>query len=267
MPELSISELHNILNNLFPIVDQAAESILKIYNTPFNKEIKQDNSPVTKADQKSNKIIIEGLQLITPEFPIISEESKFESYDKRKAYKQCWIVDPLDGTKEFINHNGEFSINIALCADQEIILGIVMAPVSGEIAWAIKGEGAFLKEKNGRVVKLRCGDFCSEQEKLRVVTSRSHLSTKTKQLINELNNPILIKKGSSWKFILIASNQADYYPRPGTTMEWDTAAPQIILEEAGGTVCSIKDNKRLVYNKENLKNPEFIAKGSSNEAD
>ena len=266
MPELTSSDLHNILNNLFPLVEKASQKILEIYNEPFEVVIKDDNSPVTKADQTSNRTLINGIKALTPLIPIISEESKSMSYEERKSFTYCWIIDPLDGTKEFIKKNDEFSINVALCHHQEIILGIVMSPVSNEIAWAIKNQGAFIKKNDGQVQKLKCGPHNFDQKNLRIVTSRSHISDKTRSFIENFEDPILIPKGSSWKFILIASNEADYYPRPGTTMEWDTAAPQIILEEAGGSVLNLQDKSKLKYNKSDLRNPEFLAKGISHES-
>jgi 3'(2'), 5'-bisphosphate nucleotidase len=261
MSYLDQTSLHILLNKLFPIIKEAGNGILSIYNTPFDVILKSNKTPLTEADQTSNKIICDALQLISPNIPIISEESINDDYEKRGNYDYCWIIDPLDGTKEFIKKNDEFAINIALCYKNEIILGMVHSPVFNKTAWAVKGSGAYLINECGMICRLHCDTFTMDQINVRVLTSRSHISDKVQHYISQLNDPILKPCGSSWKFVMIANNEADYYPRPGTTMEWDTAAPHIIIEEAGGSIYRLDNCEALTYNKENLRNPDFAAIG------
>ncbi len=253
---------HAYLDPLKNIARRAGASILDVYQEDgdFGVEAKSDKSPLTRADKAANQIVCEALAEMTPEIPIVSEENKQIPYSERKSYTHFWLVDPLDGTKEFIKRNGEFTVNIALIAGRHPVLGLVFAPVMEELAWAIKGEGAWM-EKEGRVERLKSLSFRYSDPGLRVVCSRSHLNPATQAFIDRLDRPEKVSRGSSLKFLIIAAGEAHVYPRLGPTMEWDTGAAQIILEEAGGRVEVADSRGPLLYNKESLLNPEFIAMG------
>ncbi len=261
MTEFTGRELENILLGVKRIAKKASEKVMEIYALDFDVDYKSDDSPITIADKESNKVICEGLIELTPKIPIISEENKSIPYEIRKDYSYCWIIDPIDGTKEFIAKNDEFAINIALCYFNEVVLSVVVLPASKKLYHAIRGKGAFVEKEGMGQEKIVCQKFTFSAEGINIVTSRSHLSTKTQAIVNKLNNPNLVAKGSALKFIHLAEGKADYYPRLGPTMEWDTAAPQLILEEAGGSVTKYETNTTLEYNKENLLNPYFEAKG------
>jgi len=255
--------------NLIPIAEKvgaiarrAGEAVLEIYNQEedFEVEKKEDDSPLTRADRKANQVICEGLEELDLDFPVISEENKEIPYEQRKDYEYFWLVDPLDGTKEFIKRNGEFTINIALIKADRPVLGVVYVPVPDELYWAVDRAGAFMVQR-GEVLKLQAASFSMSDEGLKVVTSRSHLNDATKDFVDELVQPDTVAKGSSLKFIVLAKGGAHVYPRLGPTMEWDTGAAQIILEEAGGGIQVESSGEPLRYNKENLKNPHFIAYG------
>lgn len=250
-------------NKVVDIAIAAGAVILDIYNNASDLEIqsKDDNSPLTKADRAANEVICNGLEKLIPSHPIISEENKQLGFDIRKDYEYTWMVDPLDGTKEFIKRNGEFTVNIALIKDGKVIMGVVYAPVLNETYWAIKGEGAFLIDQEGER-KITANTFTLQDSGLRVVCSRSHLNDETQAFVDDLNAPELVAKGSSLKFLILAKGEADLYPRIAPTMEWDTAAAHIVLEEAGGTVVRYEDKLPLEYNKENLLNPFFVASGN-----
>lgn len=244
------------------IAYKAGEEIIKIYTqyTQIEIEYKSDQSPLTIADQTSNEIICQGLKNLDVHFPIISEENKQISYEDRIGYDYYWLVDPLDGTKEFIKRNGEFTVNIALIHQQKAILGVVYAPYLKEMYWGIKNEGAY-QEVNREVNRLQAATFTQKDSNLKLVCSRSHLNSATQDFVDQFKQPELVPKGSSLKFLILAKGQAHIYPRLGPTMEWDTAAAQIILEEAGGEVIDENTKSPLRYNKESLLNPYFIAYG------
>ena len=249
-----------IVSNVREIARQAGAAIMEIYKdeSKFNVEQKGDNSPLTAADKAANDIIVTGLESLSVNYPIISEENKLVDYEVRKDYNHSWLVDPLDGTKEFIKRNGEFTVNIALIQGQEPIMGVVYVPATGEMYWASKGEGAHY-EIGGKQEKLQTKSFNKSQKGIRVVCSRSHINEETQQMMDELLEPEIVSKGSSLKFLIIAKGEAEFYPRIGPTMEWDTGAAHVILTEAGGTVTEYGKDTPLLYNKENLLNPYFIA--------
>ncbi len=255
------------------IARKAAKEIIKIYQLDdWDVRSKTDMSPVTAADIASNHIICDSLTKLYPNIPIISEENVLKSYNERKNYEYYWLIDPLDGTKEFIKKNDEFVINIALIHRNKPILGVVYAPVLKECFWAVAGVGAY-KMKNGRTAKIRCAPFKSSDAGLRVLVSRSHSNKNAESPLDIFIDPDLIPMGSALKFMSIAKGEADVYCRIGPTMEWDTAAPQIILEEAGGNlfvyndethktaVDAIKGRLPMAYNKEDQHNQNFIAFG------
>ena len=252
--------LKEIINQVINIAKEAGAKILEVYEDidNFNIETKDDKSPLTRADKEANKIICNGLESLHPKWPIISEENKSVSYDIRNEYTFFWMVDPLDGTKEFIKRNGEFTVNIALIFNGRSIAGVVYAPVLDEMFYAIKNQGAF-RITNNVEQRLSASTYQPQDENLSIVCSRSHLNDATQSFIDRYKEPQKVSKGSSLKFLILASGDAHIYPRLAPTMEWDTAAAQIILEEAGGKVLRADTGEPVYYNKEDLLNPHFIA--------
>jgi len=255
------------------IIRQAVEEILKVYarlESDWEVRLKDDRTPVTEADRVSNAIITESLKKLFPGIPIISEESLQVPYEVRKRYEYLWLLDPLDGTKEFLQRNGEFTVNLAFINRNKPVAGFISVPCKGLFYYAIKGEGAYKIEGGDRredrkKVKLRVAEFSMDEPGLAVVASRSHFDEETKKFIEGLNHPRLTNRGSSLKFMLLAEGKAHLYPRMGKTMEWDTAAGQAILEEAGGSVLDFSTRIPLGYNKESLINPAFLATGKLTE--
>ena len=253
--------LDKILKGAIDAAQKAASVILQVYNNEeFQVQMKSDASPITIADERANDIICKILKDLTPEIPIVSEENKEIAFEERQHFNFFWLIDPLDGTKEFIKRNGEFTVNIALIENHQPILGVVAVPIQNSIYYAIKGEGSFIL-KNGATKKIKSSSFSLTDEGLRIPISRSHLNDETDELISKYKNPVLMPTGSALKFLYLADGRLDIYPRFGTTMEWDTAATQIILEEAGGHLLELVSRKPLHYNKVSLKNPNFIAHG------
>jgi 3'(2'), 5'-bisphosphate nucleotidase len=237
----------------------AGEAILEIYyGNETGIELKKDNSPLTVADRAAHSIIKKQLEVTL--FPVLSEEDSEVSYEARVEWDFFWMVDPLDGTKEFIGRNGEFTVNIALIHKTESVLGVVYYPIMQKMFWGIKGKGSYKAEKNGPSMLLRINKKVDQTDGTRVLCSRHHLDEKTFEFIQRLKNPQFISMGSSLKFMAIAEGEADIYPRFAPTMEWDTAAAQIILEEAGGIVLDAENNEKIRYNKPSLLNPFFIAR-------
>ncbi len=251
-----------LLDEVIKIARDAGAAILDIYNKEdFQVESKADTSPLTIADKTANGIICDGLEKLPLLYPIISEENKEIPYEDRKSYELFWLVDPLDGTKEFIKRNGEFTVNIALVEGNRPVMGVVYAPVMDEMYWGVKGGGAFM-EKDGKRTLLSPDSYRHSDKGLKLVCSRSHLNADTEQYVAGFDEPDLVSKGSSLKFLILAKGEAHIYPRLAPTMEWDTGAAQIILEEAGGSVINNETKTPLQYNKENLLNPYFIAEGN-----
>jgi 3'(2'), 5'-bisphosphate nucleotidase len=246
------------LKEIISIAKKAGEEILKIYEKDFNVGYKEDKSPLTEADLASNKLITSELSRLYPDIPIIAEESKNLPYEKRKDWEYLWLIDPLDGTKEFIKKNGEFTINIALIKNKKPILGIVYVPVKNIIYYADEN-GSFKQEGENPHVRLEPKE--TNRERLSVVASRSHFNEETKKYIESLGKEYdLVNAGSSIKLCLVAEGKADIYPRLGPTMEWDTAAAHAVVKYAGKKVLKFGTEEELVYNKENLLNPYFIVK-------
>ncbi len=244
------------------IAKDAGDAIMKIYGTDdFQVESKGDESPLTIADKTGNDIICKGLENLSVQFPIISEENKEIPYDERKGFEYNWLVDPLDGTKEFIKRNGEFTVNIALIKNGKPVIGVVYAPVLEEMFYAAENQGAYMV-KNGETTKLEAPAFTMKDEGIGVVASRSHLNEETQAFVDSLNGPVIVPKGSSLKFLILAKGGAHVYPRIAPTMEWDTGAAHAVLAEAGGKVIRHDNGEALSYNKENLLNPFFIAYGN-----
>lgn len=241
---------------------QAGEEIARVYqksSSDFDIQIKSDDSPLTKADIAAHKVITHALSQLTPELPIISEESADITFEQRKDWMRFWLVDPLDGTKEFIRRNDDFSVNIALVGQHDVEFGLVYLPVFKQIYWAAKGKGAFTRSVGEPDRKIQVKTI---SDPLKVVVSRSHGSPKLAEFIKKMPEHELLNRGSALKICMIADGQADIYPRFGPTSEWDTAAAQCVLEEAGGALLCMSNMQRLNYNtKASLVNPEFIAVG------
>jgi len=235
----------------------AGEAIMKIYTQDFSIAYKDDNSPLTEADIKSNEIICNTLEKLYPDIPIISEENKQVAFDVRKKWEYYWCIDPIDGTKEFIKKNGEFTVNIALMHKNIPVLGVVYAPVLQEMYSAKKGIGAF---KNGDKLPLFINR--NPEKLMRVVASKSHLTDETQKFIDSLptKKTEQISIGSSLKLCMVAEGVADIYPRLSPTSEWDIAAAHAIVLESGKNVLQYHNGKQVVYNKENLLNPWFIVR-------
>lgn len=247
------------IEKIIEIAKLAGKEILKIYNQDFEIYSKNDKSPLTDADKNANELIVNKLEELYPEITIISEENNIVSYSERKKWQYCWIIDPLDGTKEFIKKNDEFTVNIALVKNGKPILGVVYLPVLDVFYYAIESKGSF-KRKNCINKKLLKKE--NKTNKIKVIASRSHLSSAVLDYVEKLKQQDkeveFISAGSSLKFCLVAENKADIYPRLAPTMEWDTAAAHIVCTEAGFRVYSFETNKELFYNKEELLNPWFI---------
>lgn len=242
------------------IAQEASAAILDVYERDFSVQTKPDHSPVTEADLAANRIIVRELSQLTPTIPVLSEEGASIPWQTRRQWSRYWLVDPLDGTREFVKRNGEFSVNIALIEDGAPLLGIILAPVSDYLVHAQKGLGAWLREPvNGRDLTL--GSRRPAPARLRVAASRSHLDARTVKILDAIGEHERIGLGSSLKFCRLAEGRVDVYARFGPTSEWDTAAGQCILEAAGGAVLGL-DGKPLRYNRgESLLNPDFMALG------
>ena len=250
--------LENInIEDIEAIAIEASDAIMKIYVKDFSVEYKDDKSPLTEADTKANEIICKRLEELYPTIPMMSEENKEVPFDARKGWEYYWCIDPIDGTKEFIKKNDEFTINIALIHKDTPVLGVVYAPAINEMYSAKKGHGAY---KNAQ--KLPLFTNSNPEEKLFVVASKSHLSEETQAFIDALNSKEIeqISKGSSLKLCMVAEGIADIYPRLAPTMEWDTAAADAIVRESGNMTYQYENNKPMIYNKQNLLNPWFIVK-------
>lgn len=243
-----------MLEELKSIVRDAGAAIMKVYESDdFDVQQKGDDSPLTKADLAAHNVILDGLTALDTQYPIISEESSDISWEQRKHWQRYWLVDPLDGTKEFIKRNGEFTVNIALIENGEPILGVVYAPVLDAMYIGERDKGASL---NGDVISVEL----NEPDTLRIVGSRSHASQETIDWLEQLGKPYeIVPMGSSLKICLVAEGKADIYPRLGPTCEWDTGAAHAVLKAAGGSITTV-DGEPLRYNqKDSLLNPYFIA--------
>ena len=253
------------IQDIVKIAKDAGKAIMKIYNQDFAVEYKTDNSPLTIADQKANEIIVSALNqlpvnsLLKQSIPILSEEGRSVPYDERKNWDYFWLIDPLDGTKEFIKRNGEFTINIALIHQKTPVLGVVYSPVLNVCYWAKSNEGAF---KDGKKLPLKTK---RQRDVYKIVASRSHMSSETKDFIEAIDTDkekVIVSIGSSLKICLVAEGEANIYPRLGPTMEWDTAAAHAIVNESDGLFNRYIDNSAHLYNKKNLLNDWFVVTSS-----
>ena len=260
-----------LLQTIITASIQAGKEILKVYKTDFSVEYKSDESPLTLADKNAHEVILSFLR--KTDIPVLSEEGRDIPYKERKHWNKLWIVDPLDGTKEFVKRNDEFTVNIALVENGEPVMGVVYAPVLDELYIGKNGLGSFKAEKASEMQDIM--EIFTDKNRLPlpayekkgyfgIVASRSHLNEETTQFINEIKKDHdkvkIVSKGSSLKLCMVAEGSADIYPRFAPTMEWDTAAGDAVVRASGGTVINAKTNSPLVYNKENLLNPWFVVK-------
>ena len=248
----------SILPDVIKVADEASERVLHIYQSDFKVSYKTDDSPITAADTAAHDIITQGLRRISRDIPILSEEGKDIPWEERKHWRRFWLVDPVDGTKDFTQRTGEFTVNIAMIEDGEPVMGVVIAPALKEAYWGVVGEGAHKRDRTGKVHRIRVAE---PKDIKRVVASKNHLNPETTAFIDRLGEHELVQAGSSLKFCRIAEGHADIYPRMGPTCEWDTGAAQAVLVAAGGKVQTV-DGKPLKYGKQDVLNPYFIAAGS-----
>ena len=249
-----------MIEDLIKLAIAAGNEILKVYNDPSQSghvDYKSDDSPLTKADTASNKVIISGLESMDGDHPILSEEEKHQAYSIRKNWDTFWLVDPLDGTKEFINRNGEFTVNIALIKDKIPVLAVIYVPVKDVVYWGDE-TGAY-KIEGSHQTQIQVNNT---SESRIAVRSKSHASEEEEEVLAKYDVVDSISVGSSLKFCMVAEGKADVYYRHGPTMEWDTGAGQAILQAAGGTVyAGSNEDKLFQYNKENLLNGSFLCLG------
>ena len=248
----------SMLPALQALAREAGAAIMQVYAQDFAVQHKDDRSPLTAADMASHHLIVDGLAAIAPGVPVLSEESADVPWETRRGWRRYWLVDPLDGTREFVKKNGEFTVNIALVEDGEAVLGVVYAPALDELHYGARGIGAFVRAGDGPVpIAVRA----PATTPLRVAGSRSHMDPASAAFIQRLGDHELLGMGSSLKFCRMAEARLDLYPRFAPTSEWDTAAGQCVLECAGGAVLTL-DGAPLRYNtKESLLNPHFLALG------
>lgn len=249
-------ELQSLLPELTRIATRAGEAILEIYGQDFEVITKEDASPLTQADLASHRVISEALAGLTPEIPLLSEESADIPFATRSSWNDYWLIDPLDGTKEFVNRNGEFTVNIALIRNHEPVLGVVYVPVTGVTYTGLVGRGAMRSDAGGEPRAIRVRVPCAEP--MVVVGSRSHANPALVGHLQSMGAYELVSMGSSLKFCLVAEGKADFYPRLGPTSEWDTAAAHAVVLAAGGKIVTL-EGEPLAYNrKDSFLNPEFL---------
>jgi 3'(2'), 5'-bisphosphate nucleotidase len=240
---------------LVAVAKEAGRAILEVYETDFEVTTKQDHSPLTQADMRSHTIISAALRERYPQIPVLSEEGREIAFEERRKWDSFWLVDPLDGTKEFVKKNGEFTVNIALVREHTPVVGIIYIPVADRVFVADVNEGCWEISSGGRK-KLAVSPI-SPDTPVRVARSRSHPTPGLEQFLSLIPSHQLINRGSALKFCSVAAGEADFYPRFGPTWEWDTAAGQAIVTAAGGVMLDLSA-KPFVYNKENLLNGPFI---------
>ena len=257
-------DLSELLEAVKKLAQVAGERIMEVYATDFDVEHKDDKSPLTMADMAAHETIVTGLKKIAPDWPVLSEESASIPYQERVKWQRYWLVDPLDGTREFIKRNGEFTVNIALIDNHSPILGVVYVPVTGVSYYAAVGGGGAFKssvEQSPEPIAVRP---CPANH-LTVAGSRSHAGKSLQKFIDGLDSEIeLVSIGSSLKTCLVAEGKADIYPRFGPTSEWDTAAAQCVVEQAGGYLTDIQLQPLRYNTKDSLLNPYFVVFGDAN---
>jgi len=253
----SPGQLSDWLSSVIDIADAAGREIMRIYDTAFSVSLKADHSPITEADLSAQRIIGAGLQRITPEIHMLGEESPPAAFEHRRDWPRLWLVDPLDGTREFVKRNGEFTVNIALVEACEPVLGVVYAPARAVLYGAARGCGAFRRAADGERTAIHARSKAAAR--LRVLGSRSHADAVLDRMLARLGEQERLHVGSALKFGLLAEGSGDLYVRRGSTWEWDTAAGQAVLLEAGGVVVDLH-GAPLRYNaRAELVNPSFMA--------
>lgn len=252
-----------MLQDVIHIARLAGNAIMGVYETAdFDIQRKEDNSPLTQADLAAHHVIEAGLNQITPGWAVLSEESASVPFSTRASWSRYWLVDPLDGTREFIKRNGEFTVNIALIENHAPVLGVVYAPAKGLMFYACQGEGAFKQVENSEAGRINTRRY--DVANLTVAGSRSHADGALLRFIERIGGPCeMVSLGSSLKICLVAEGRADIYPRLGPTSEWDTAAAQCVLVEAGGALIGLDGNKLRYNTKESILNPYFLAVGDN----
>jgi 3'(2'), 5'-bisphosphate nucleotidase len=256
---MTADDHRRLLDQVLPIARAAGDAILSVYRREFDVEIKDDRSPLTEADRLSHDLITDRLRTLSPALPVLSEEAAAAEHRDRRSWDVYWLVDPLDGTKEFVKRNGEFTVNIALVEQHEPVLGVVLAPALGREYYGGPGIGSRRRAAGAGEVGIRVA--VPPASPLRVVGSRSHPSGRLASYLESLGAHELKPMGSSLKICLVAEGEADVYPRFGPTSEWDTAAAQAVLEGAGGCIMDT-DGQPLRYNRrDDLLNPHFLAVG------
>lgn len=254
-----------LLPSIVALAHQAGEAIMVVYRSgDAGVTSKADDSPLTLADMASHRTIVAGLKKLTPDIPVLSEEAADIPYAERRLWSRYWLVDPLDGTKEFIKRNGEFTVNIALVENGVPVMGVVYAPVLEVCYYAARGTGAFVQRGNSAAQAIKVKSHLPGKT-IKVVASRSHSDARTIALLEQLGDHESISMGSSLKFCLVAEGAAHVYPRLGPTMEWDTAAAHAVVNEAGGSVCDAA-GQELDYNKADMHNPEFFVLPTADDA-
>jgi len=252
-------DLKELLDPVIQIAYQAGKVIMEVYDAGFSIEHKSDQTPVTEADMAADKVIESSLKELTPHLPILTEETKPTLFSERQTWPRYWLIDPLDGTREFIKRNGEFTVNIALIDGDESVMGVVYAPVIGVLYYAAKGQGAFKQSSINKPHAIHVREKCSG--KIVVACGRSHPTDEIQAFLENIGEHEIIRVGSALKSCLVAEGKADLYARLGPTSEWDTAAAQCVVEEAGGAITDTS-MQRLRYNtKDDLLNPHFFVAG------
>ena len=254
-----MADLDRLLPEIVALADRAGAVILEHYQGDVAVRAKADASPVTAADEAAEAVILARLAELTPEIPVVAEETVAAGHVPEIGDGPFWLVDPLDGTKEFLSRNGEFTVNIALIEGREPILGVVLAPARDQAWWGARGRGATARDADGgthaiAVRKALAGGLVA-------IASRSHRDAETQAFLDQAGVGKCISAGSSLKFCLVAEGKADLYPRFGRTMEWDVAAGHAVLAAAGGRVTT-RDGAPLLYRKPGFENPPFIARGA-----
>lgn len=253
-------ELASLVEPVVTLSEDAGRAILEVYSTDFKVQDKSDESPLTQADLASHLCIVAGLAQLTPDIPIISEEAGLPGFEERQQWDRYWLIDPLDGTKEFVNRNGEFTVNIAFIENNRPVLGVVHVPVQNKTYIGCEGTGA--ERRDGDKAPEAIHVASQSGKPVRVVGSRSHRGASLDAYLRNLGEHDMVPMGSSLKFCVVAEGGADIYPRLGPTSEWDTAAAQAVVEQAGGRVVTL-DGKAMTYNaKVDILNPYFLVIGA-----
>jgi 3'(2'), 5'-bisphosphate nucleotidase len=253
--------MKSLIDPVVALAEEAGRAILKVYASDFEVQSKDDDSPLTQADLAAHHCIVAGLEALTPGMPIISEESGLPEFEVRSQWERYWLIDPLDGTREFVNRNGEFTVNIALIDNQKPVFGVVHVPIQETTYLGCEGYGAERRNADGSRESIKVSDTSASP--VRIVGSRSHRGASLDAYLENLGDYDMIPMGSSLKFCVIAEGGADLYPRLGLTSEWDTAAAQAVVEQAGGSVVTL-DGKPMKYNaKANILNAWFFVIGAA----